>query len=163
MKTIKLSQGYFALVDNADYTRCMQGPKWYANVVRYKDGSVRKVYAVRSLPSPDRGWQYMHRFILGAVDTRVEVDHKDHNGLNNQRYNLRLATHSQNMHNQRLSKANTSGYKGVCWSKRREKWLVRISVEGSTKHIGSFASKEDAKRAYDAAVIKLHGEFANTK
>lgn len=162
MKQIKLTQGYVALVDDADYER-VNAFKWRAHIVTRKDGSIRNVYAICSLPRINRmRTQRMHRFILGVTDSAVEVDHEDHAGLNNQRHNLRKATHAQNQHNTRPRADNTSGYKGVHWHKGAEKWQARIAVDGKSKSLGLFIRKEDAKLAYDAAAIEYHGQFACT-
>src|SRR5260370_26024780 len=102
MKKIALTRGYFALVDDKDYPRLMQGPKWQAAVVKYKDGSVRNVYAVRSVwlkPKNKQVQQCMHRFILSIVNRAVYVDHRDNTGTNNQRYNLRVADAIKNQRN----------------------------------------------------------------
>jgi hypothetical protein len=154
MKEIKLTQGYVALVDDEDYERCMAGPKWCASV------SHRTVYAVRNIRKADgtRRLQFLHCFLMGIKG----ADHEDHNGLNCQRYNLRPATNEQNQHNQRLSVANSSGYKGVDWRVRDQKWRARIGVEGKCIHLGLFSNPLAAAWAYDVAAEKYHGEFAYT-
>jgi hypothetical protein len=159
MKEIKLTQGYVALVDDEDYNRCMGGPTWYANVDRRKDGTVRKVYARRHIAGKI---QYLHRFLLGITDPEVQVDHKNHNGLNNQRYNLRTATCADNQHNHWLHTNNTSGFKGVAWSKRDKKWNASVTVGNRQLYIGLFPRPEDAARAYDEAAIQHFGQFAKT-
>ena len=160
MKEIQLTQGYVALVDDADYEHTNQH-KWHALVKRRKNGSIRNVYAVYG--ARGKGTVYMHRFILGVTDSTIEVDHfPDHNGLNNQRHNLRVATHSENLHNQRIRTDNTSGFKGVFWIKQTQKWNAKIKIDGRFKYLGSFASRVGAARAYDVAAIKYHGDFACT-
>ena len=100
---------------------------------------------------------YMHKLITGWPRT----DHKNHNGLDNRRENLRPATHTQNQQNTRPRViVGTSRYKGVCWSKRERKWRAVIKFAGVQRHLGYFADEEDAARAYDAAARKYHGEFA---
>ena len=97
MKTIELTQGYIALVDDADFDR-VSAHKWYANVDRRRG----KVYAYRKTHGPHdkRKSIYLHRVLLGVSDPKVRVDHDDGNGLNNQRYNLRPCTNGQNNMNQ---------------------------------------------------------------
>lgn len=101
----------------------------------------------------------LHRFLLQPEDG-MSVDHIDGNGLNNQRSNLRLATHGQNMMNRRKHVNNTSGYTGVCWDKGAEKWRATLSYRGKTLHIGRFQEPADAALARDKLARELHGEFA---
>lgn len=89
------------------------------------------------------------------------IDHIDRNRSNNKIENLRAATATQNQGNRSLSKTNTSGFRGVGWHKRYNKWCARISINGKLKNIGQFDSIEDAKAAYQLEAIKHFGEFAN--
>ena len=102
----------------------------------------------------------MHRLLLGLKpgDSR-ESDHKDGNGLNNRRNNLRIATRAQNQHNQRPQKG-TSRFKGVCWHRDAAKWQAQIQIERRKIHLGYFDSEIEATRAYDAAARNHFGEFA---
>ena len=107
MKEIALTQGYVALVDDEDFDRVNQH-KWHADV------GPNSVYALRK---DENGRNLrLHRFNLGITKTKTRVDHKDHNGLNCQHYNLR-DSQGHNNKNQRLKTNNTSGFKGVSWSK----------------------------------------------
>jgi hypothetical protein len=90
------------------------------------------------------------------------IDHRDGNGLNNQRCNLRPATKKQNGGNQKLSITNTSAYKGVYWHKRDKGWRAQAKVHGKTIYLGAFVDKIEAARAYDEAALKYHKEFALT-
>lgn len=99
----------------------------------------------------------IHRFILPSDQ---EVDHIDRNGLNNTRSNLRQATRLLNCANQGLKEANTSGYKGVHWVKRDNKWQTRIWINGKRKSLGYFDDVIKAAEAYDSAAFRLHGEYA---
>ena len=98
----------------------------------------------------------MHREIMNT-SKGLQVDHIDHNGLNNQRSNLRNCTASQN----RMNKICTSrsGYKGV--SLNEGLIQSRIKINGNTRHLGYFKTKELAAKAYDIAAKKYQGEFAN--
>jgi hypothetical protein len=94
VKTIELTKGYVALVDDEDYDRVNQF-NWYAN-----DSDLPVVYAERKIRT-DSGEQTsitMQRFILGVTDPEMQVDHRDRNGLNNQKYNLTPATHGLSGH-----------------------------------------------------------------
>jgi hypothetical protein len=150
---VPLTQGYEAVIDAED-APLVSGWNWYARV--QPGGN----YAIRTDGSSGkRICVHLHRFIMDAPDG-LEVDHIDGDGLNNRRCNLRLATRSQNMRNQRLNSRNTSGFKGVSWDKRDKKWLAYIKVYRKKIHLGSFDTPEDAHAAYCDAAARLHGEFA---
>ena len=102
----------------------------------------------------------MHRLIQGAPRGQA-VDHKNGDSLDNRRSNLRPASHAQNMQNVGITKANTSGYKGVNWNSDASKWHARIRVNGKRLHLGLFDAAEDAHAAYVAAAEMHHGEFVN--
>jgi hypothetical protein len=157
MKRIPLTQGKFALVDDQDYDFLMQW-KWYACYIHkthYAKRSVRiglKTIRIR-----------MHREILKRMRLHIagkKIDHRDRNGLNNRRSNLRIATNSQNQHNQGIRKNNKSGYKGVTWNKQHNKWQARICINWKEIWLGLFDDKKDAAKAYNEAALKYHGKFA---
>jgi hypothetical protein len=96
-------------------------------------------------------------------------DHINHNGLDNRKANLRVATRKQNVWHRRkfsgrtydgLKQPSRSKYKGVDWSKEMKRWRVRIRVNGKRLYLGSFENEIDAAKAYDEASKKYHGEFA---
>jgi len=101
----------------------------------------------------------LHRLILNPLPHEI-IDHRDGNGLNNQRSNLRLCTQYQNLLNMRSHAKSSSVYKGVSWSKVLKKWVAFGNLNGKQKGIGSFDSEFDAAMAYDDFVLKNHGEFA---
>jgi hypothetical protein len=162
MKEIQLTKGYVALVDDEDFERVSQF-KWHAQISCHKDGSIRTVYANRSVRNVYgiRAKQPLSSFIL-EIDTGLYciIDHKDGNGLNHQKLNLRKASKSQNGQNQQLSIRNTSGFKGVHWSSTAEKWQTIITVNGEVLNLGYFSDKKDAAQAYNEAATKHFGEFA---
>lgn len=88
------------------------------------------------------------------------VDHVDCERLNNKIENLREATASQNKWNQPVPKNNTSGIKGVCFDKTKNKWKGYVGYQGKDKHIGNFDSIDDAKIAVEKTRGELHGQFA---
>ena len=153
MKEIELSQGKVALLDDEDYEWLNQW-KWYAVSCGWS------FYAARSRrhnSPPTR----MHRLILGAQSGQL-VDHRDGDGLNNQRANLRFATHRQNSTHRIRGPRNRSGYRGVSWDKSSNKWRASIRLDGRVVHLGMFTDPVEAAHAYDAAAIAHHGEFATT-
>lgn len=158
MKTIQLTQGFVALVDDTDYER-VSAHKWRALIDRRRN----KVYAVRKTHGPhsSRTSLYMHREILGVTDPQVKVDHDDRDGLNNQRYNLRkCVTGENNANSVKRSDGVSSRYKGVCWHKRDKKFYAAIKIRGRSKHLGAFTDESDAALAYDAAARANFGTFA---
>lgn len=100
----------------------------------------------------------MHRLIMGFPKDLL-VDHINHNGLDNRKINLRIVSKKQNQCNRRPSKKGTSKYLGVI--KRRNSWRAQISINKRTKHIGTFASEEQAALAYNEFAKVVHGDYAN--
>ena len=102
----------------------------------------------------------MHRQILNAPPG-LFVDHRDGKTLDNRTENLRLSTPSQNSCNSRRDKSKTySKYRGVSFSKRKQKWFAAIRINGKKTWLGYFTSETAAAKAYDVAAKKYHGEFA---
>jgi len=89
------------------------------------------------------------------------IDHIDGNSLNNKIENLRQCTFSQNLHNSKLQTNNTSGVKGVSFSKADNKWRARIQVNGESHFLGQYSNIDDAERVVKNIRVKLHKEFAN--
>lgn len=143
MKKIALTQNKFALVDDEDYERLNQY-KWYFS---------HYGYAVRPRNI------FMHRVILKLIKGQ-EGDHRDLNTLNNQKFNLRAATRSQNNANHSLQRNNTSGYKGVSFNKRIKRFVAYTKVAGKYIHLGLFDDPILAAKAYDLAAKKYFGEYA---
>lgn len=146
----KNAEGRAALVDDADYDLVMTY-RWNANLrgnttyaMAYRRGSGRPSVNIM-----------MHKLITGWPQT----DHVNHDGLDNQRANLRPATQSQNQANA-LPRGGTSRYRGVCWFGRRDKWMARITISGRGVFLGYFTGEEDAARAYDHAALAAWGEYA---
>lgn len=156
MRTIELTQGKVALVDDSDYL-AVSLYSWYA----VKEGNVW--YAARNEGS-GRGNQRvvkMHRQIMNLQrGDKTICDHKDHDGLNNQRGNLRLCSHAQNMRNRRSHRRSSSRYLGVCKVSPR-RWISQIRVDGKLKYLGRFGCETAAALAYDKQAKVFHGSFAN--
>jgi hypothetical protein len=159
MKTVPLhgkkAAGRVVLVDDEDYDLVMQF-RWFITE-RERDGRFHGPYAhTRAwLGECYRGLK-MHILITGWP----MVDHKDHDGLNNQRANLRPATVTQNQQNTRSRLGSTSRFKGICWNRGRGKWLVQIGIDGRNRYLGQSHDEEDAARMYDRAAWAAFGEFA---
>ena len=101
----------------------------------------------------------MHRFIAGA-ENDSQVDHINHNRLDNRRSNLRIVTPQQNRFNSGIQSNNTSGYKGVCLTSSG-KWQAQIVRDGKAIYLGLFDNAEAAARAYDTAAMTIFGEYAS--
>ena len=105
----------------------------------------------------------VHRIIYEMAYRKIpdlyQVDHVNGNRADNRVDNLRLATSSQNRWNSCKPKDNTSGLKGICWHKKSQKWQAYIKIFDKLKHLGLFATKEEAYAARIAAEKKYHGEF----
>lgn len=162
MKEVALTKGYVALVDDADFETLS---KYAWGVVR--NGSQRRLYAVTDLPvrdgslwpsgKPRRRKLFMHRMLLGE-GSRL-IDHKNGNGLDNRRENLRPAGQAQNLQNRGRPSNNTSGFKGVYWCRQTSRWAARVTAHGKTTNLGRHTSKVAAAIAYNIAAVQLHGEF----
>lgn len=108
---------------------------------------------------------YVHRlawFYVTGEWPEDEIDHEDGNRSNTKFTNLRPANRPQQSGNTVLRSDNSSGAKGVDWNVPCQKWRARIHINGATKHIGLFASKEAAQIAYRKAAVKYFGAFVNT-
>lgn len=157
MKQIPLTQGQVALVDDEDFEWLSQW-KWYVAKQR-----CNAWYAARSINMGNAHILVikMHRIIL-KPPPGFETDHKDGNGLNNQRNNLRIATRAENTRNRRKRDGLTSAFKGVHWACRQRKWRASIGTQGKTIPLGYFDNEKVAAKAYDKAARKCFGEFART-
>lgn len=158
---IELTQGQITVVDDIDAD--LANFKWYARWSK----STRSYYARRNIRvGLKRTAQHTHRVILSRILGREllrseQVDHINHDTLDNRRENLRLASFSQNAMNRNKQQRNTSGYKGVSWINRCNKWLARIKVNNKSIHLGYFDDPETAYEAYCKAADHYHGEFKN--
>jgi hypothetical protein len=148
---VPLTKGYEAIID-ADDVPLVEGWSWSARI------KANTVYACRSGQRPSKAYILLHRSILG-LPVGVICDHRDGNGLNNRRKNLRIASTAENTRNQRRASHNTSGVKGVSLDATSGKWRAMIRAGGKQKNLGRFFTLEAAARAYAKASAELHGEF----
>lgn len=139
-----MGKGQVARVDDADF-EAVSALRWYVA----KNG-----YAAND----SRPRKTMHRMVMGFPDG--SVDHINGDRLDNRRANLRVCTQSGNTANSKLSRANTSGYKGVSWDKKAGKWTVTTTKDYRHVFGGYFDSKEEAAARYAELARELHGEFA---
>jgi hypothetical protein len=104
----------------------------------------------------------LHRLIMNCPKNK-EIDHIDGNGLNNQKSNLRICTHAENMKNSKKRKDNSSGFKGIHFIKQNKRWQARIQVNRKRMPLGCYKTPELAYQAYCKASKKYHGEFGRIK
>ena len=161
MKEIELSKNgkihkgkFVALVDDEDFDWLNQYC-WSIQI----ENSNNTFYARRSIHKSKnkQTTQRMHSLILG-IDGG---DHIDRNGLNNQRSNLRISSHQQNMMNRDSQRKSSSKFKGVSWSKVDKKWRSRIMFNNKSIFLGDFISEVEAANTYDIKAKELFGEFAH--
>ncbi len=148
---VKLTRGKIALVSEQDVV-LVQSLKWYAQYTSglwYAVRDERKMLSGRML--------YMHSFITAYART----DHRDGNGLNNTRENLREATQMQNVGNtKKISRITTSKYKGVSWCRKSSKWKASIQAQGKRINLGLYEDETYAAIVFDEAARELHDDFA---
>lgn len=145
---IQISGGV-TLVSTADLLYVLSaGTTWYVS---------KKGYVSRTCHRLDGSHytQGLHNFILNEP----YVDHANGNPLDNRRENLRIATHQQNTWNRRMSRNNTSGFKGVI-SVHTGRFTAQIGKDSKVYHLGTYDTAEDAAMAYDDAAVEMFGEFA---
>jgi hypothetical protein len=156
MQFIRLTCGTRAIVDDEDFER-LNKYRW--QLIR---GTTLIPYAVRKVVLSN-GNVYrvrMHHDVLGLIKPGLEIDHKNHWGLDNQKKNLRVCSGSQNRANQRIRLTSFSGFKGVYWGEKTGNWRSMISLNGKTVYLGHFNCVIKAAQAYDAAAIDIFGEYA---
>lgn len=185
MKEIKLSDGIrkknnfrlIALVDDEDYEFLSQW-KWFAQT-----SNGRLFYATRNITkkSTDK-IRVMHKVILkrhGLLDESKFTDHRDHDGLNCQKYNLRQCTRAENNKNRISAKNSSSKYLGVSLKVSHKKyntsngikistskiWVATMTIDNKHRYLASFPFTEEgekqAAKKYNEMATKHHGEFAN--
>lgn len=151
MKRIKLTQGKYALVNDEDFGALNQW-KWCAKVGSWGTYAVRRPWD-KVLKS--YSWVYMHREV-NRTPKGMFTDHKNGNGLDNRRKNLRTVTIQKNAFNTRVYSTSKTGYKGVQWDRVNKKWVSRIMVYYKNINLGRFSKMKDAIRARRVAEKIYH-------
>ena len=149
---IRLTQGFVALVDDADEAVAREHRWWVLHSGR---GAATIHYARAARKDPKAG-ALLHKFLTGWP----MVDHINGDGLDNRRANLRLCTRSQNMGNRRKYTVGQSLYKGVHPLPGGRRWQALVGFGGRKSHLGCYATEVEAALAYDKAARQLWGEFA---
>jgi len=149
VKYINLTRGKKTTVDDENYD-WLNRYSWQAQKGKTTWYAVHKDWKGQTM-------FYMHRFILSASNSEW-VDHKNGNGLDNQKKNLRKCTSAQNAWNGRIGGSNRWGIRGV-YETKNGRWYSQICINGIRKHLGVFKTKEEAGEAYKKAAKQLHGEF----
>jgi hypothetical protein len=144
MREIALSNGGITLVDDEDY-ELLKKYTW-----RTVQGYVTTLSINLSLSR-----------LITKCPSGLEVDHKDHNPLNNQKSNLRICTKSQNRaYRYKTKKNTTSTYKGVYWNKLANRWMAYIRLNSKAKYIGYYNCEVEAAKAYNEMAEIHYGEYA---
>lgn len=150
---IPLTQGMWAVIDTKDFD-LVKYYTWSASKGTHTYYASTNTYYTSS--TMERTSISLHRLLLGDPDGLV--DHKDRNGLNNCRSNLRISSRIENARNSTVTWAS-SGFRGVSWQSNRNYWEAHITVNGTKHHLGVFQDKQDAVRARKEAEATIDPEF----
>ena len=153
MKSVILTQGKMAFIDDEDFDKVSKY-KWFA----VKNGNT--FYAGRYISGTKnpRKKEWMHHLIMGRPDEGYEIDHRDGDGCNNQKVNMRIVTHRINMQNIINSSTPSSKYPGVSWHKLRNKWRSCFNIGNKQIHLGLFDNELDAYNKYKNAIENLENK-----
>jgi hypothetical protein len=154
---IPLTKGKVAIVDVTSLP-ILEHKSWYSN---YRGAAWYAFTDHKGIPLA------MHRILLGLQKgDKVFVDHKNKDGLDNRKCNLRTCTNQQNQQNAKRRKDAPTRYRGITYAKKslgsKKLWYAQIRINGKRISLGSHKTQRDAAIAYDLAAIRYHGEFART-
>lgn len=145
------------LIDDKDYNK-INMLKW---VIKVKSGYPIAVSPYYDKNSKNTRYINMARYLMDVTDKKIDIDHKNGNTLDNKRStNLREGTHQENMFNQKIKSNNTTGYKGVSFDSKRNKFRAYIVHNYKQIFLGYHRSKKKAALKYNNKAIELFGEFA---
>lgn len=152
MKEIELTQSLTCLIDDGDFS-IISAHKWYAK----KHGNIFYAYTNLTDSNGKRFSMAMHRLLLNPSSLE-QVDHKDRNGLNNCRSNIRICSRSENMINRVLK--NSTGFRGVFLIRKTGRFTGAIQVGKKRIRVGCFKTAKEAAAAYNVKAKEMHGAFA---
>lgn len=149
MKEIQLrgNKGGIAIVDDEDFEYLNQFKWYYTYGYASRKGSSCKTIR-------------MHREVMKVIDPKISIDHIKGDKLDNRKSMLRICTLQENQFNRGSDKKSTSIYKGVCWDKYSNKWIMKMTINGKTQGFKRFSSEIEAAKAYNELALQYHGEFA---
>ena len=134
-----------ALIDLEDIDK-VKDLKWYMDSRGYAFNGKKRIL--------------LHRLVMDCPDDMI-VDHINHNRLDNRKENLRTCNSSQNNMNRNKTNRTTSGYTGVCYKPKINKWQAYITVNKKPIHLGYYNTPEEANKIRKQAEIKYFGEYRN--
>jgi hypothetical protein len=154
-RRIKLTRGKYAIVDVEDFER-LNKYKWHCTHCGYAKTAVPN----KSDKGPRQIPVSMHKLICPAPDGMI-IDHINRNSLDNRKANLRAATQKQNVWNRKFKRTKgRTRYNGIRWDKNKEKWQVRLTINGRRESFGYYADEIEAAKAFDRVAKKYRGEYA---
>ncbi len=146
-------------IDDEDYERAVARGPWHLNP---KNGyAMHNAKRLNGRPLPGERQEYLHRFVLGLGVGDSSVDHINGDRLDNRKANLRLVDKSQNLCNAKRRSDNTTGCKGISFSKKDQKWHAYVNLYGKRRNLGFFLCKLEAFIVVCRAREELHGEFTH--
>lgn len=146
---IVLTDNKYTVIDEEDFEKVSKYT-WYACLC-YESWYVRNT----------DGGQFLHQFLMSAPPG-WQVDHINHDTMDNRRGNLRVVTPSENGMNKRKANGTfSSQYKGVSWHKGAGKWIVEVRFEGTRHYVGLFTDEHEAAEAYNVKAVEVAGDFVH--
>jgi hypothetical protein len=146
----KKGEGLYTLVDREDFEK-FGHLKWTLNTYGYAYANIKQ------LETKKHKTFYLHRLLMDNPEG-LQVDHINHDRLDNRKENLRICTSTENNRNRTKRLDTPNKYKGV--SLRNKKYRAAVKIAGKTIHLGYFKTQEEAAMAYNEAAYIYFGEFA---